>query len=140
MKSHVYAYANRREMDRLPVHDSVFSGFEYRKNESVLEMTCVREADGRPIRFRFENVAGVQLQSCTFWSGGNSVMCVYAEDNGTLLEAFRRKQAENEELYSGSKLAKGTPFIIVTFEINSGDTLSVCCETVHVSESDADEP
>ncbi len=139
VENHVYTYADRAEIEKIRVHDSTFSGFEYRAKESTLEITCIRQEDERRFEFRFENVVGVKLQSCAFWGGGNNVLCVYAEDHGTLLEAFRRKQAENEALYSGSKLAKGTPFITVTFEINSGDTLSVCCETVRVSESDADE-
>lgn len=66
-----------------------------------------------------------------FGQGGNNIQCMYVA-NGDYITELQNKQNQNQELYSGSRLANGDRFIPVGMEINSGDELVICCEELEV--------
>ena len=61
----------------------------------------------------------------------NNIQCMYVADDNYITE-LQNKQNQNQELYSGSRLANGDRFIPVGMEINSGDELVICCEELEV--------
>ena len=63
--------------------------------------------------------------------GGNNIQCMYVANDDYITE-LQNKQNQNQELYSGSRLANGDRFIPVGMEINSGDELVICCEELEV--------
>ena len=83
------------------------------------------------IIIRFRSVICINMQSCRFWAGGNNIQCMYVANDDYITE-LQNKQNQNQELYSGSRLANGDSFIPVGMEINSGDELVICCEELEV--------
>ena len=66
-----------------------------------------------------------------FGQGGNNIQCMYVADDNYITE-LQSPQNQNQELYSGSRLANGDRFIPVGMEINSGDELVICCKELEV--------
>ena len=83
------------------------------------------------IIIRFRSVICIYMQPCRFWAGGNNIQCMYVADDDYITE-LQSQQNQNQELYSGSRLANGDRFIPVGMEINSGDELVICCEELEV--------
>ena len=83
------------------------------------------------IIIRFRSVICIYMQSCRFWAGGNNIQCMYVANDDYITE-LQNKQNQNQELYSGSRLANGDRFIPVGMEKNSGDELVICCEELEV--------
>ena len=99
----VYSFDNKDDINKIKIHDCAFYGFEYKQKKSEVEIYC-------------EN---------------DNIQCMYVANDDYITE-LQNQQNQNQELYSGSRLANGDRFIPVGMEINSGDELVICCEELEV--------
>ena len=109
-----------------------YKPFFIKPNKEELEETFNTKIETKEeIIIRFRSVICIYMQSCRFWAGGNNIQCMYVANDDYITE-LQNKQNQNQELYSGSRLANGDRFIPVGMEINSGDELVICCEELEV--------
>ena len=127
----VYSFDNKNDINKIRIQDCAFYGFEYKQKKSEVEIYCKIEMIKKEITIRFSDVICIYMQACRFWAGGNSIQCMYVADD-TYITELQSRQNQNQELYSGSRLAHGDRFIPVGMEINSGDELVICCEKFEV--------
>lgn len=127
----VYSFDNKDDINKIKIHGCAFYGFEYKQKKSEVEIYCENEMTKEEIIIRFRSVICIYMQSCRFWAGGNNIQCMYVANDDYITE-LQNKQNQNQELYSGSRLANGDRFIPVGMEINSGDELVICCEELEL--------
>ena len=119
--------SNKKDLDKICVHDGIFTGFEYdyekRQIRFTLDLTLKQ-----PINFCLLNVIWLEIQSCSFWHGGMNVMWISIEEKSPQLDQLLLLQEQKKELYAGSYLDKGIEYMTVEIQLNSGDTILAVCE------------
>lgn len=130
-----YTLNNAEDISNIRIHDSSFIGFEYKTTESNVCITCDNDYFKKTYFLKFKNVICIHMQSCRFWGSGNSVQCMYIDDD-KYIDDLRKEQNTNKELYGGSRLSDDTQMFAISILINSGDVLTVCCSEVEVEEID----
>lgn len=129
-----YTLENAEDIGSVRIHDSAFTGFEYKARESNVRMTCDNEYFRKTYFLEFKNVICVHLQSCRFWGSGNSIQCMYVDED-KYIDDLRKVQDANRELYGGSRLSDDAQMFTVGLLMNSGDVLTICCSEVEIEET-----
>lgn len=127
---------NQNETDNINIHDSIFAGYCYIYEKRCITMRCKNYFTGKCLCFYFCNVIISELQSCSFWNGGNRIMWVEAVDPTASIQRIKDESKIDSVLLSDSLLNKGIAYIAIRFTVNSGDTFLVVCESVDVIETD----
>ena len=126
-------YENKKQVDDIYVHDSTFTGFLYNYEDREIVLSCKNIYLKKELHFVFSNVVHVNLQSCSFWHGGDSIYALYLGD-ASVQEQILRAYGENNNWLEGSYLDEGISFILVVIQINSGDVLEILCEGIEYIE------
>ena len=127
---------NKQEVDDMYIHDSKFTGYLYDYDKRQISFSCNNIFLKKEFSFLFQNVILCEMQSCSFWHGGDSILVISLVDNPPQLKQLMKVQSENQELYRDSYLDKGISYLSVQFEMNSGDTLLIICESFDWREED----
>lgn len=130
-----YTQNNAGDISRLRIHDSAFTGFDYRAEQSSVKITCRNEYLCKTYQMVFRNVICIHMQSYRFWGSGNSIQCIY-RDGDELIDDLIKEQNVDPELYGGSRLADHPQMFTIGMAMNSGDVLTICCSEVEVDETD----
>lgn len=117
---------NKNDIKTIPIHDSVLVNVSYDYNKRQFHITCDLPWEEKKALFVMNNVIHCEIQSCSFWHGGNNVMCVYAENSSPRLDELIQIKSDNN--YSLTYLDEGVEYITVIFLLNSGDTIQFICE------------
>ena len=129
-------FTNRKEIDKLYIHDSFFEGYVYNYYKRQINFSCNNSYLKKKFIFTFNNVIFSSMQSCLFWLGGNSILVVYLDENNDELKHLIEIQNSKPDLYDGSCLSESTDYLPVVFEINSGDVLLIICESLDIIEEE----
>ena len=129
-----FDFRNKEKVNDLYIHDSTFEGYSYDYGKRQINLSCKNFFIKKFFRFTFNNVIYSGLQSCTFWGYGNRILVIYLEDDLPEMERLMEIQNARPEIHAGSCLDDGTQYISVKFEINSGDTLLIICESMECEE------
>ena len=133
---------NLEEIEKLYLHDFTFNGFHYDYNRRKVHLKSEnlylrkgmeQEYLRKGIELEFDNVIGIHMQACGFWGGGNSIRGINPGD-GQLLTRYRKVSQNDENLDFADLIDPENEFIELEIEINSGGTLTVVCEVLHVEE------
>lgn len=116
--------------EQLYEHDCMFSGFSYDYDDRTIQFKMIRPLDNIVQYFQLNNVVLFNVQSCSFWHGGNAVYdaCCYSEH--PFFQQLDILRNENVNNLSGSYLDTEIKYIVFSLEINSGDTFLAICESV----------
>ena len=112
------------------IHDSIFTGFIYDYRNRQLDFTCENFYYKVRHTFVFKNVVLINMQSCSFWHSGRNILDMSSKNDSSQLEELIELQNQHQDLFQGSYLDRGIPYIIVEILINSGDTLQIVCESI----------
>lgn len=126
-----FSWSNREKIDNLYIHDSEFIGYTYSYDTHQILLTCENYFLKKVFYFTFNNVVYHNMQSCSFWGPGNSILCVYLGDKSLhdiFLPIARGAQNDPNPCWEFEK------YIHIVFEINSGDLLNIFCENVDFQE------
>ena len=129
-------FANKNEINNIYVHDSIYEGFTYTYNQRTIEMNCKNFYLHKEFHFQFNNVIFCEMQSCSFWRGGNYILNISLEENSQQLNDLLKLQSQHKDLYKGSYLDREINYLSIRVEINSGDTMLIICENVDFVEND----
>lgn len=112
------------------MHDSMFSGYQYDYDKREIHLLLTNELNGIVQQIVLNNVILSQLQSCSFWHGGNAVydICCYSEH--PIFDQLNQIEVENIKNIGGSYLDMGINYIVFELQVNSGDSMCVICESV----------
>ncbi len=124
---------NKSIIDSLYIHDSVFTGFDYDYTNRKIHFKCENSYYKR-FDFKFHNVILCDMQSCSFWHGGNAILDMFIEDTTPQMDELLKIQKEHQELYEDSYLDRGILYLQIKFQMNSGDVLLVICEYLEFDE------
>lgn len=127
-------YKNRKDLESICVHDSVFYGFEYLYSQKQIKFGCNFSFNHTNISFVFNNVVFFNVQTCFLWGSGPHIMWLSLEDESPYMNELNKLKTENR-LTSDSILGRNISFIQISFQLNSGDTIFIICESVDVEES-----
>lgn len=125
---------NSKIIDNIYIHDSIFSGFSYNYKSREIFLECEQRYLNKRFRFLFHNVILCNMQSCSFWHGGNSILDISLEESSSQMNELIEIQNQHKELYKGSYLDQGISYLQIKFEINSGDILFIICESFDLEE------
>lgn len=120
----VIVFENKHLIDNIQIHDCEFVGYSYDYIKRQVSISCRNIFEKRITDLIFENVIFLQLQSCSFWHGGNAIMWMDTCDWGEHLVNLS-KQADG---CTDSYLSQGIQYFAIELTINSGDTLLIVCE------------
>ncbi len=126
-------WSNRNEMTNLNLHDCSFTGYSYDYDKRQISFHCGVGYIGMEFNVVFHNVIFSKMQSCTFWHGGDSIMYIALEEEETELKTLKKIHDEKE--YDFTKLDEGISYLSVEMSINSGDMLTIICESIDYEES-----
>lgn len=127
---------NKQEVNDMYIHDSKFTGYLYDYDKRQISFSCNNIFLKKKFSFLFQNVIFCEIQSCSFWHGGDSILVISLVDNPPQLKQLMKIQSENQELYKDSYLDKEISYLSVQFEMNSGDILLIICESFDWREED----
>ena len=134
-----FDYSNRKDLEEICVHDSVFYGFEYNYSEKQIKFNCDYSFERTNHSFVFNNVIFLNVQTCFFWcDGGSNILWLSVEDDSVYMDELYRLKAKNEPCYN-SCLDKDISYLQLEFQLNSGDTIFIICESVDVEETPCEE-
>lgn len=125
---------NKNVIDALYIHDSIFTGFDYDYANRKIHFTCENLYLNRKFDFEFYNVLLFDMQSCSFWHGGNRILDMFVEESTPQMNELLEIQKQYQELYEGSYLDRGILYLQIKFQINSGDVLFIICEHIEFKE------
>ncbi len=129
-----FDFKNKDKIENLYIHDSIFNGFYYDYEKRQIKFSCKNYFLQKMFYFVFNNVILCNIQSCSFWHGGNNILEIYLKSDNLQMEQLMKTQNSNQELYSGSYLDKGIIYFSVEMQMNSGDTILIICEAIDVLE------
>lgn len=125
-------YSNRELLENVRVHDSAFDGFEYLYIKRQVKFNCTDSFDRKNFSFVFNNVIYFDVQSCYFWGEGANILWLsLVDDKSQINELLELKNDDwhgflNEEQF----------FVQVEFQLNSGDTIFIICESIDIDEDE----
>ena len=123
--------SNKKDIEKINVHDSVFSGYVYDYDNKQIRFSCSNNYPlNQCFNFCFYNVIFVEVQGCSFWHGGNNILGIFIEETSAQLDQLYQLQKAKKDLYAGSYLDKGITYITVEIQLNSGDTILIICEKI----------
>lgn len=143
----VYTYQNRKEINKVYLHDSLFYDVIIDIEKKTIEMNLNRwEPDKydeyNKCKVTFENVLHFEFDRLDFWgSGGECINTIFLGDDNLpnkyikeklekATEEYRAKNCSNpEDFFSKDK----ERFINIGLEIMSGDIISIICEKMTIS-------
>ena len=127
-------YHNIQQSRNLYMHDSIFSGYSYDYDKRTIHLTLLNELNNVIQKIVLNNVILSQLQSCSFWGGGNAIyyVCCYAEH--ALFDQLNQIKVANVHNIGGSYLDMEVNYIVFELQVNSGDSMCVICESVDYDE------
>lgn len=135
-----FDYSNRKDLEEICVHDSVFYGFEYNYSEKQIKFNCDYSFERTNHSFVFNNVIFFNVQTCFFWCvGGPNILWLSVKDESSYMDELNKVQTENEKLYKYSCLDRDICYLQLEFQLNSGDTIFIICESVDVEETPCEE-
>lgn len=126
----VIQYKNRKDLDKLYIHDSYFTGFHYNYCERKITFSCDNVFLLKKFDFVFHNVIFCSFQSCAFWGEGNHILYITPREKSTVLETLQAKQAKDPKLYTPSALDQKVRFFESVISLNSGDELSIISDAI----------
>lgn len=112
------------------VHDCVFSGFKYDYDNRAVMFEMINQFDGIVLSFQLNNVIMFNMQSCSFWHGGNAVYHIRCYSEHPFFQQLDVVRNENISNLSGSYLDLGINYIVFSLQVNSGDIYLAICESV----------
>ena len=118
------------------LHDALFAGFTYDYKVRQIRMVCVNHFTRKLHELVFNNVVSSDLQSCCFYGDDNTIIGHSVQKTSPTLDKLYAKKEESTWVYNQSYLGKGAEFIAVEFELISGDTLEIICESVDHTETE----
>lgn len=129
---------NKEEVDNLYIHDSYIKEAEYFYDKRKINLTCEYFFDGnhKQFRFTFNNVIFAEVQSCRFWgkSSKSRVSVIYFDkENNSYKELC---DIQNNGSYKFSYLNCGIKYLPIVIETNSGDVMTIVCESMDYEEHD----
>ena len=127
-------FENKNELNKLYIHDSEFFGYCYNYSKRQISFLCDDLYYRKRTQLIFSNVILSNLQSCSFWHSGSSILYVNLEENPSQLQELMEIQKEKQDIYEGSYLDRGIKYLPIVFQLNSGDTLLIICETMEWTE------
>ena len=127
---------NMDDLRKVYLHDALFAGFEYDYKTRQIQMVCENRFAGKVHNLVFDNVISCKMQSCEFYSDDNTIMGHSVEKISHILDDLNAQKGEIPYLHRNSQLGKGIKFIVVEFELISGDTLEIICESVDHTETE----
>lgn len=130
-----FDYSNRKDLEEICVHDSVFYGFEYNYAKKQIKFNCDYSFNMTKTSFVFNNVIFFNVQSCKFWGTAINILWLNVEDESSYMNELNKVQTENAENYKYSSLDKGISYLQLEFQLNSGDTNFIICESVDAEET-----
>lgn len=133
MRERNYDWSNREQIDKLYIHDSEFTGYQYDYDEHQIRFTCENYYLKKTFRFVFRNVVYHDMQSCSFWGLGNSILCIYLGNRA--LHDIALPIAEGA-LNNPNPCREFERHMQVVFELNSGDVFNVFCDNMVFEEED----
>ena len=119
------------------MHDSSFTGYVYNYSERTINMSLVNTFRGIAQSIALNNIILFQLQSCSFWGGGNAIYDTNCYTEHQFLNQLRKAKEENLENFEGSRLDMGIEYIVFELTLNSGDVMHVVCESIDYEERPA---
>lgn len=125
---------NKSVIDDLYIHDSIFTGFDYDYINRKICFICENPYLNRKFYFEFYNVLLFDMQSCSFWHGGNRILDIFIEKATPQMNELLEIQKQHQELYEGSYLDRKILYLQIKFQINSGDVLLIICEYIEFKE------
>lgn len=125
---------NKSIIDELYIHDSIFTGFNYDYINRKVYFVCENPYLNKKFDFKFYNVLLLDMQSCSFWHGGNRILDIFIEESTPQMNELFEIQKQYKELYEGSYLDRKILYLQVKFQINSGDVLLIICEYIEFEE------
>lgn len=133
-----FNYSNRKDLESIYIHDSVYYGFEYNYSEKQIKFSCDNAYYNTNHLFIFNNVIFFNVQGCRFWSNLSNFTGFSVEEDSVYMDELYRLKAKNEPCYN-SCLDKDISYLQLEFELNSGDTFFIICESVDVEETPCEE-
>ena len=125
---------NKSVIDDLYIHDSIFTGFNYDYINRKVYFVCENPYLNKKFDFKFHNVLLLDMQSCSFWHGGNRILDIFIEESTPRMNELFEIQKQYKELYEGSYLDQKILYLQIKFQINSGDVLLIICEYIEFEE------
>lgn len=146
----VYTYQNRKEINEVYLHDSLFYDVIINIEKKTIEMNLNRwEPDEyeydkyNKCKVTFENVLHFEFDRLDFWGdGGERINTIFLGDDnlphnyikGKLEKATEEYRAKNcsdpQDFFSKDK----EKFINIGLEIMSGDIISIICEKMIIGD------
>lgn len=123
--------SNRNLLDSINVHDSVFDGFEYLYSERQIRFNCNYSINKKSYSFIFNNVIYFNVQSCWFWGAGPNILCFNVADDSSHIEELTKLKKD----WHGF-LNDDVSYLQIEFQLNSGDTIFIMCESIDINEYD----
>lgn len=133
----VINYANKHQIDKIYLHDSVFKGFHYNYYDRQILLTCTNSYLNKIFDFKFNDVIYFKMQSCLFWTYGYNIYDIYiTEFPEEFIKQINEIKNTKPDFYENSQVGTGTEYIAIEIMINSGDTLLIICESVDFTETE----
>ena len=126
----IFKYNNKEEMLSLRIHDFAFAGFSYDYNEKEIYLKINNDFQKKYWEIKLQKVYFTEMQSGSFWGRGSNILGLqlseYEKNINKLKVLEKEKKSINNIDYSKC--------IDFYFYFNTGDELSIVCETVEVIE------
>lgn len=123
-------YNNIQSSEDIYEHDFKFSGLEYNYEKRTVRFKLIHTVSNAVQLFLLNNVVLFDMQSCSFWHGGNSVYYIQCHREHPFFQHLDKIQEENLNNISGSYLDTQKKYIVFELQINSGDQFLAICESV----------
>jgi len=124
-----FCYENRKDLESIYIHDTVFYGFEYLYSLKQIKFHCNRKIDNTDYLFTFNNVIFFNVQTCFLWGPGPHILWLSVEEESSYMNEINKLKNDNR-LTPDTPLGKNISYIQIIFKLNSGDEIFIICESI----------
>lgn len=129
-------YKNKDQINQIYVHDSIFEGFIYREEDKNLYINLKNYCINKIFKLLFCNVLIINCELCQFWGESPNILDWEVSENGSIIQNIKKKQKENNKLYSNSLVDLEKSYMEVKITFTSGDIIEIVCEYIEFEEDD----
>ncbi|HIW51152.1 MAG TPA: hypothetical protein IAA10_09410 [Candidatus Blautia intestinavium] len=127
-----FTFKNKKEIQNLYLHDSLFKGFTYDYEERKLSLSIMNEEESKKIVLTFSDILFLKMEAYGLWGKGvERINSMWLEEKSDYMNKAQKLLAEEKEKYPECyEHAPAINYFQINLQVLSGDEISIICESM----------
>lgn len=127
-----FTFKNKKEIQNLYLHDSLFKGFTYDYEERKLSLSIMNEEESGKIVLTFNDILFLKMEAYGLWGKRvERINGIWLEEKSDYMNKAQKLLAEEKEKYPKCyEHAPAINYFQINLQIISGDEISIICESM----------